>query len=70
MSPYNTYLHTGLPPTPIANPGAAALRAAAQPAAVAYLYYVARGDGSGRHRFSETYDQFLRDKAKAEAEAP
>ena len=66
QSPYNTYLHTGLPPTPIANPGAAALRAAAHPAAVDYLYYVARNDGSGRHYFSSSYAQFLRDKARAQ----
>ncbi len=64
-SPYNTYLHTGLPPTPIANPGLASLRAAAHPAAVDYLYYVARGDGSGRHFWSASYAQFLKDKARA-----
>ena len=44
-SPYNTYKHPGLPPTPISNPGLAALKAAADPAAVKYLYYVARNDG-------------------------
>jgi UPF0755 protein len=63
QSPYNTYLHVGLPPTPIANPGAAALIAAAAPAKVNFLYYVARNDGSGRHYFASTYAQFLRDKA-------
>lgn len=68
-SPYNTYLHFGLPPTPIATPGLAALQAAADPAAVDYLYYVARGDGTGRHYFSSTYSQFLADKAKAQATA-
>jgi UPF0755 protein len=67
-SPYNTYLHAGLPPTPIANAGAAALDAAANPARVGYLYYVARNDGSGRHYFSSTYSQFLQDKAKAQAQ--
>lgn len=66
-SPYNTYLHDGLPPTPIANPGLAALEAAAVPADVNYLYYVARNDGSGRHYFSASYEQFLSDKAKAAA---
>lgn len=66
-SPYNTYLHTGLPPTPIANAGAASLEAAANPAHVGYLYYVARNDGSGRHYFSTTYAQFVQDKAKAQA---
>jgi UPF0755 protein len=66
-SPYNTYKHTGLPPTPISNPGLAALQAAADPASVDYLYYVARNDGTGRHYFSVKYAQFLLDKAKAEA---
>lgn len=51
-TPYNTYLHRGLPPGPIANPGLAALQAAAQPAQSNYLYFVARGDGS--HQFSAT----------------
>jgi len=67
-SPYNTYLHGGLPPTPIANPGLAALQAAADPAGVGYLYYVARNDGTGRHFFSSSYEQFLVDKAKANAQ--
>ncbi|UCG43529.1 MAG: endolytic transglycosylase MltG [candidate division WOR-3 bacterium] len=51
-SPYNTYLHPGLPPGPISNPGRRALRAAMQPAETEYLYFVARGDGS--HIFSRT----------------
>jgi UPF0755 protein len=65
QSPYNTYLHRGLPPTPICNPGIATLRAAAAPARVDFLYYVARNDGSGRHYFSRSYEQFLKDKEKA-----
>lgn len=51
--PYNTYTRAGLPPTPIALPGRAALEAAAQPAATDDLFFVSRGDGS--HHFSETY---------------
>ena len=68
-SPYNTYKHLGLPPTPISNPGLAALKAAANPSDDKYLYYVARNDGTGRHYFSTTYEQFLVDKAKSEANA-
>jgi UPF0755 protein len=64
-SPYNTYRVKGLPPTPICNPGLASLEAAAQPAHVGYLYYVVRNDGTGRHYFSKSYAQFLKDKAKA-----
>lgn len=64
-SPYNVYKYTGLTPTPIDSPGLAAMRAAANPARVDYLYYVARADGTGRHYWSNDYDQFLRDKARA-----
>jgi UPF0755 protein len=60
-SPYNTRIHTGLPPTPIASPGLASLKAALEPADVGYLYYVLCG-ADGHHKFSTTYGQFLRDK--------
>jgi UPF0755 protein len=55
-TPYNTYTRAGLPPTPIAMPGAAALRAATRPAPGDALYFVAVGDGSGRHVFSASLD--------------
>jgi UPF0755 protein len=53
-TPYNTYLRGGLPPTPIALPGLASLRAAVRPEPTRALYFVARGDGSGGSVFSET----------------
>jgi UPF0755 protein len=51
-SPYNTYLNRGLPPSPISNPGRAALKAATNPAQTEYLYFVAKADGG--HTFSKT----------------
>jgi UPF0755 protein len=54
-TPYNTYTRAGLPPTPIAMPGRAALLAAVQPESTKALYFVARGDGSSQ--FSTTLDQ-------------
>jgi len=76
-SPYNTYLHGGLPPAPIGNPGSDALFAAASPAESDYLYFVAKGpDTADGHRFSKTmrehlqavreYQQRLRDWRKAQ----
>ncbi|HEV2249233.1 MAG TPA: endolytic transglycosylase MltG [Candidatus Limnocylindria bacterium] len=56
-SPYNTYLNPGLPPTPICNPGLAALAAAAQPEKTDYLFFVAKGDGSGDHAFAKTIEE-------------
>nr|WP_269450715.1 endolytic transglycosylase MltG [Stenotrophomonas sp. MMGLT7] len=54
-TPYNTYTRTGLTPTPIAMPGRDALRAAVKPAEGSSLYFVAVGDGSGAHVFSDSY---------------
>lgn len=56
-TPYNTYTRDGLPPTPIAMAGVDALRAATRPAEGDELYFVAVGDGSGRHVFSRTLDE-------------
>jgi UPF0755 protein len=52
-NPYNTYRHAGLPPGPIANPGAATVEAVLAPAQTDYLYFVAKGEG--RHAFSRTF---------------
>jgi UPF0755 protein len=52
-SPYNTRLHAGLPPTPIASPGLESLRAALEPADTPYFYYVLCGE-DGHHRFGRT----------------
>ena len=57
-TPWNTYTRAGLPPTPIAMPGKAALRAALQPAQSKALYFVARGDGTSQ--FSATLDEHNR----------
>ena len=79
-TPYNTYTRAGLTPTPIAMPGRAALRAATQPAEGDALYFVAVGDGSGRHVFSRNlgehnaavreYVQRYRAQRQAERDAP
>lgn len=58
-TPYNTRLHAGLPPTPIANPGLASIQAAAHPARVKYLYYVRKPDRV-HHFFTASYRAFLR----------
>ena len=56
-SPYNTYLHSGLPPGPISNPGVDSLKAAVRPAEVDYLFFVSKKDGS--HYFSSSYNEHL-----------
>jgi UPF0755 protein len=65
-SRYNTYTHPGLPPTPIASPGEAAIDAALHPADGDWIYYVLASK-DGEHAFTASYQQFLRLKAAAKA---
>lgn len=64
-TPYNTYLHAGLPPGPVANPGIPSLRAAMDPAKTNYLYFVAAGtDAQGHSLFAETLEEHNRNVAE------
>ncbi|MEL6306612.1 MAG: endolytic transglycosylase MltG [Chloroflexota bacterium] len=58
-SPYNTYIYSGLPPGPIANPSLSAIRASVYPASSNYIFFRARCDGSNRHNFAVTFDEHL-----------
>jgi uncharacterized YceG family protein len=64
QSPYNTRLYGDLPPGPIGNPGEAAIRAAANPARVGYLYYVVKPYTCGEHVFSTSYAEFEQNAAE------
>ena len=66
-SPWNTYVHKGLPPTPIDNPGLAAIEAAAHPAPTNYLYFVAKPCGNGASAFASTDAQFQIDVQRYDA---
>jgi uncharacterized YceG family protein len=63
-SPWNTYTHAGLPPTPIGNPGLASIEAAAHPAKTNYLYFVVKVCGNGAMVFESSYKQFQSDVAR------
>ncbi|HEV7595580.1 MAG TPA: endolytic transglycosylase MltG [Gemmatimonadaceae bacterium] len=67
-SPYNTYINKGLPPGPVAAPGAASLAAAANPASVPYLYFVASPDG--HHEFRMTLQEHASAIREVRAAAP
>lgn len=60
QDPFNTYLHPGLPPAPICNPGLTALAAAFRPASSKYLYFRLIDESAGRHYFSETLDEHIK----------
>jgi UPF0755 protein len=64
-SPYNTYLHAGLPPGPICSPGSQSIQAALAPTKAGYLYFVLTGK-DGSQSFTSSYPAFLRLKAQAE----
>jgi UPF0755 protein len=64
QSPYNTFLHPGLPPGPICSPGLAAIEAVVYPVETDYLFFYSKGDGS--HAFAITYEEHLRNQAQYE----
>jgi UPF0755 protein len=66
-TPYNTYLHTGLPPTPIDSPGIETIKAALAPATGDYVFFVTTSK-TGQALFTADYNAFLRAKAKAQAD--
>ena len=61
-SSYNTYLHRGLPPGPICNPGLASIQAVLEPVETDYLYFLAKGDDS--HAFAKTFEEHLQNQQK------
>lgn len=61
-SPWNTYVHKGLPPTPIDSPGLQSIQAAAHPAKTSFLYFVVKPCGNGEHAFASSYTQFLQEE--------
>lgn len=63
-SPYNTYVYAGLPPGPIANPGLDSVRAVVRPTETEFLFFVAKGDGTGEHAFAETLEEHLQNVAR------
>ena len=64
-SPFNTYKHEGMPPTPIANPGRESLKAAVSPGEHDYYFFVTKKNGSNEHHFSRTYDEHKQNDAKS-----
>jgi UPF0755 protein len=59
-SPYNTYIYEGLPPGPICLPSMAGINAVLNAQKHQYMFFVAKGDGSGYHHFSQSYSQHLK----------
>lgn len=67
QSPYNTYLNKDLPPGPIASPSLASIKAALNPEASEYLFYVTKKDGTSGHLFAKTYKEHQQNIAKSKA---